>query len=448
MKQISIDSARIKLKEMILNDLTLDKNTVIVYNVQAGVGKTHVLVNELLGKGPIAFPNHKLKSEHFATTDNEYANQTNNVLDNLKSKNEKSILSSYYNNGNSFMIKKIIKDVKRSVINDYTFTTHHKIINSKFKTENIFYDEDPTASCLFSVQKYSHVLALNSIKKLNTKEIITDEEYNKLRRFLTSVQKLDLPTIIKKSSFRKNIISKIEKAIAENNINLKMNVVQFLDSTTYSNNSYSYVSDFNNNVRTFIFSATPDITMIKAIAKRSKMKVKVRNIYNVKRAGTIKQVRVNTTRRSLDNDKKLKELLDKNSETTITFKKNKDEFNNDTEVPYGGNSAGFNSLIGKNINVAYTYQLHPFYYYHKYAMIYKKQLTMEDIKMNNRKVEYKKKKFSYYSYENEDLRNLLFDHINNEMIQAVERARTITNNCSPTIYSNFRCSIVEDCNVT
>jgi hypothetical protein len=449
-KGITIKVARQKFTKMVEADVesaSTSTNTIYVYKVQAGLGKTHLILDKLLGLGVIAFPTHKLKNENHSILKSRGipSRCTSDIFDKMESSKEKDTVLRHFESGNKFMLNKLLGESKVDIICNNTLTTHHKTMNNAFlkNVSTIFYDEDPTQTFMFRYINNRPSNFIYTFTSLYRRGFINKKELNNIKRFIASVNKYEFPISVRISPFRKKLRDKLHVISTQLDLNLKYNVVEFLDSEYFSKYSYSFTKKFAEDKNIFIFSATPDIKMIKSIAKKSKKKVKIRTIDNVRRVGKLEQTLISTTRNGMiKNEDQIKSLLALNSNTTLTFKSYVQDYNNSSDIPYGGNTQGYNGLKGHNINVAYTFQFIPDYYYHKYSVIHKNPLVKEDTMMKHTIVNWYKKKFKYYSYVNEDLRSILFTHIDNEMVQALERSRTISENCTSRILSNFICSIM------
>jgi hypothetical protein len=459
-KTITIEEGRQRLDEMVRRNYESDEEDVIyVYNVQAGLGKTHLLLREYLEKGIVAFPFHSLKNEKLSELNamNIFPNVSLDINDIVTDYNDQKLLSKYYRTNNRYMINKLIKSYEngeeflkqnKRKLNKNTITTHHKLNFAKVNknVNHIFYDEDPSQTCLFSFNNYNMNNVYDDIKYLLSNEIINESDYKFITKHFKKIESTSTPILSENKNKLKLIRNKISKMLPKMNLKLKTNIVDILSAETYSNNQYSKVLQFPNVSNIHIFSATPDIETIKMIAKKSNKTIKVFEIYNVKRKGKVEQIMINTSRAGMKRNKdKIEDNLN-NDNLTITFKDHSEAYN-DENVPYGGNTFGYNKWLGKDINIAYTFQLVPDYYFHKYVALYNKKLTLDDVKMSIRNVEWKGNKFKYYAYKNLKLRNLIFNHIDSEMIQALERSRTISENCTSTIVSNFICSVIDYVNI-
>lgn len=459
---ISIDNARNMFSNMLQTDInTNDLNTIYVYQIPAGLGKTTEIINNYIDTSIIAFSNHSVLNEKKKLIKTN-CNYTSSIKEIVTDSNDMKQLVSLYNTHNTKGINEIIVKypggqeylrVNGKPITNNTVATHDKIFSSNFDdtTNRIIFDEDPTPKVMFKIFKYTIADIRADIKTLYINSVISKTEYDKIYRFATNVHLkytgVPKPYVFKGDLKKElaDISFKVQVAFKKKFMNIKTNIIDFLIADTYNNKSYSIVKTFPKNKAIYIMSATPDTDLINAIAVKSNMNVVYRNIPKVKREGLIKQVVANTSKKSLTNNKDtLKSKFD--DTVTITYKNMVNSFNNTNEfIPYGGNALGFDFLKGINTNVACTYQLPANVYFHKYAFIHNKPVS--STKLKHVPVKNGTHKFMFYTYEDTFLRNIVTNHIDNEMIQSIERSRTLTEKVTTTVYSKFICSIVEPSNI-
>ena len=455
---ISLEEGRKQFSEQLRHDvMSFDKDAIYVYKVQAGLGKTHELITKYLNYGVFAFPSHSLIKEKIE----EYGlsiYHTKDLKEIVTNISDLKKISKSYSLGNVSSARDLIKTFeggteylrsKNVPLSNKMFTTQEKTLNCKFD-ENchiVFYDEDPTGSYNFKYVKYSKDSLLKDFKELINVGLITDDELKILNKFVSHISKFhNVPKQVNTKTIDLNLINEIGDRIISyqknNALALKQNISSFLKANTYSKNSYSYIREFPKGKSIFIMSATPDIKMIERVAAESGRTVIVRKFEDVGRVGKIKQVVVNSSKNAIKKDVqfKLNEMTKNN--VTITYKENSKDFNvNDKFVPYCGNSFGYNTLKGLNTNVCHTYQCPPEVYFHKHATIYNKPIC--DSTMSYQYINWNNKEFRFFSYNDPKLREIVLTHIDSEMIQSIERSRTLTEDCESTIFSDFICSIVK-----
>ena len=350
-----------------------------------------------------------------------------------------------YENGSEYLRRKMIP------LTSNTLTTHEKTFNGRFAKDidNVFYDEDPTSSMLV-YKSWNYDKLLIDINKIYRKNVIDDAERDLIVSECSKWSKInkDRPEYLKETEelikLRK-LAGDIAYRKKDMNIILNHNLSYLLQTQVVSKNSFMLTRKFPPG-RIIILSATPDIDTIKKIASLSGKTVRVfKQDKQVKRVGKINQVLINSSKNKIkDNVEKIKELND--AEVTITHKSMVGTYNSNSDnIPYGGNVMGYNSLKGKNISIAYTLQAKPEYYKMKYCLLHEDKAPLD--KTEYAKVTWHKSRFLFYSAANDKLRNIIMQHIDSEMVQAIERARTLTEDCTVTVFSNFICSIVDPVNV-
>ena len=460
---MSIEEAREELKDSIGSCINNNANTVYVIETPAAVGKTQTVLDNFLNHGVMAFPNHNLKEEKYnwLLSNGKSAYSTQNIKDVVTDDSDMKKVSKAFRTNNYQRVKEIVSKYDGGVdylnrrgipLTNNTLTTHEKTFNSSYASDvdTIFYDEDPSASMLL-YNSWNIKKVISDANKLMKKEVISTVERNlivtectrwsKLRTEASIYLKTD-PTIKKLRSLGQSIKSRLKTTSVILNTNLPL----LLQSKVVSNSSFMVARKFSSGKRIIVLSATPDIAALTRIAELSGKQIEViKSNKSIKRIGNINQVLINTSRIKIDdNTDKIKEMS--KGSVVITYKSKVGTYNNDTDnVPYGGNTTGYNHLKGKNIDIAYTMQAQPEYYRMKYAMLYEKPPTSK--MFVNKKVRWNNSRFVFYTSKDEKLQNVIFQHIDSEMVQAIERARTLTELCNVTVYSNFVCSIVESVNV-
>lgn len=460
---ISIEEGRAKLSKFLRDDvLSYDKNKVFVYKVQAGLGKTHEVITQYCKYGVVAFPNHNLLNDKIKEYSDLNIYQTPDITEIVTLDSDVDLIKRFYSTGNIYAVKEIVRNYpggleflkkKNIPLTNKMFTTHEKTMNSRYdpNCHLIFYDEDPINSTYFKYHRYTKKLVIKDISVLKEIDLINDNEKSLLINFVNHISRYH--NVPKKFNSTKINISEI-KAIGNRirdfqkgcNIKIKNNLAAFFAADIFSLNSFSSLRLFPEDKSIFIMSATPDLEMISKVAALSGKELVVREITDVRRKGKLKQVIVNSSKRSFDkNEERVKELIP-NGSVTITYKEKSKSYNDKEEfVPYCGNTFGYNSLKGINTNVYHTFQCPPDVFYHKYALIYETNVT--DTSMSYRFVDFDGKGFRFYAFNDLRLCKVALNQINAEIVQSLERSRTLTEDCESTIFSNFICSImrIENC---
>lgn len=431
-----------------------------ILKVPAGIGKTTMLLEDFSKCGVVAFPNHELKNEkvkQYFEIHNKLPEITRDIKEIVNDEDFKKI-QGFYEVGDFHSVKNIVKkygEKGREYIRESllplirnAFTTHEKTLTTRIDKDcsRIFYDEDPINS-LFKLKKYSYDLFCKDVKYLKKTLNLSTNEKAFLDRFCAKIKKAgDIPKINKNTEKSNEYIKNIEKELKKlDQIKTKHNVLDILRSHGYTNTTYGVFRSFPKNKKIFILSATPNFDFY---YEHFKGRVRMMEV-TTKRKGKVNQIILNTSKYAIENKDKVKGFLEKiNKDNTITFKKFNEILNkNWSEMPYGGKVYGSNSLKGKSINVAYTYRKPQEYYLHLALAMGVKKIRKQDAKILRRKVYFNGRRFNFTTFNNDFLANLQMNDIDNELIQAVERARTITEDCEVNIFSNFISSIVEDENI-
>ncbi len=336
-------------------------------------------------------------------------------------------------------------------LTDNTLTTHEKTFSGKFATDvnTIFYDEDPSSSMLI-YKEWNLEKVIKDANKLYRRKLIDASERDLIISECTKWSKVskDRPEYLKLTPEivrLRELSEKIDSRLKDENVILNHNLNYLFNSRVVSKETFMVTRKFPKGKRVIILSATPDIVTVTKIAELSGKTVKVfKQSKQIKRSGKIEQYLVNSSKSKIEDNSSIIKDMNK-AGTVITYKSMVGTYNTDEKVPYGGNISGYNSLKGKDLCVAYTLQAKPEYYRMKYSLLYETQPPYN--KTAWKKVTWGKSKFMFYTSTNAELRDIIFQHIDSEMIQAIERARTLTENCTVTVFSNFVCSIVDPVNV-
>jgi hypothetical protein len=161
----------------------------------------------------------------------------------------------------------------------------------------------------------------------------------------------------------------------------------------------------------------------------------------VEHKGNIKQyAKYSFSKTCMEENDRANDYLEKHMDSdnnTITYKVCKNDFKHeDNEVGNFYGISGENKYEGENLNVIGTPHLNERTIY-LYAKILGIDFTEEDKKMEYQQIEYNGYKFPFMTFKHEGLRNVQLYAINSEIVQAVGRARTISNECEVILFSNF-----------
>ena len=322
-------------------------------------------------------------------------------------------------------------------------TTHQRSFYHQSKHETIIYDED----CLASL------VATNQLDLRDLYKVILDNESmaSELSDIYAYLKKSD-KKVLHKTEFNASISDILVDTLSTRS-GLVSNIIDFFNSdyhyieefdTDYSTKiivHYVKYRDFPQDKKIVILSSTINTDLY---LKRFGSRVRTYEVPEVIGVGEIIQyTKYSNSKQSLNSRSKADILQKVGDDFVITFKDESIFFNethyqkNSVKKVYFGNCRGYNLLTGQNIHVVGTYHHNQVYYFFlaKFAGIdldYQK-----DIKIRNQIVTWRGLKFNFYAYDNPDLKQIQFACIEEELIQAVGRARTIRNNCTVFVYSSF-----------
>ena len=130
----------------------------------------------------------------------------------------------------------------------------------------------------------------------------------------------------------------------------------------------------------------------------------------------------------------------------ITHLKAKNKFSKDNWCDYYfGNCAGYDTLNGQDISIVGTPNKPEFVY-----LFYAKILGISnnnDFGLESQVIEWNDFRFRFFTYRNEDLRDIQLSLIESELLQAAGRNRTLRNACTTNIFSSLPLRITKKFNI-
>ncbi len=329
-------------------------------------------------------------------------------------------------------------------------TTHQRSFYHSAKHETIIYDED----CLASLVATNR-LDLKDLSNAVNGENSINEELSRLYYTLKNSEK----KILIKTEFNIENADLLIETLGEKK-GLVSNIIDFFSSDYFYvdefNTGYStkiiihYVKfrDFPKDKKIIIMSSTINTDLY---LKRFGSRVKIYEIPDIKGIGKITQyTRFSNSKQSINSRDKAYFLKIIGEDFVITFKDESNFFNerhyekNPVKNVYFGNCRGYNLLTGKNINIVGTFHPNHIYYFFLSKFVGVELDFKSDLKIRNQMVSWNGIRFNFYAYDNQDLRQIQFACIEAELIQAVGRARTIRNQCTVNLFSNFPLAISDE----
>ncbi|KNB62898.1 hypothetical protein [Chryseobacterium sp. Hurlbut01] len=419
-----------------------DLDTVFLFSVPTGIGKTQLLTN--VERSIIALPTNDLKNEVYERMSVPKTVSPDTII--FNDKTVQSLIDLYYKIGlpqkSAQLIRSIEKyttdtdDILKAV--DYleklddchddmksVITTHKRFLNSQdLPQTTVIFDEDPLDS-------------LMEIKETSIKDIIYLEFLiPSVKSFVNYLRGLE------NGIYETPVMFDVEDLIKECNSfkGFDSNVFEFFTSKYFFINrktgKINYVTkrDLPSDKKIIIMSATVPIDLYKKLYPNKKFKIFDRR--NVEQVGKV----VQHTERSCSR-LSLEKFKDEVSEKvrgipTITFKKFKYSFDSSCEDMHFFNCSGSDVLNGKDLAVVGTPHGSVIQYF-LLAKVMGIEFEIKDGMMNNRIVRHRGFEFTFYCFEDENLRDIQFHVIESNLVQAVGRARTLRKDCTVSLYSNF-----------
>lgn len=425
---------------------------VFIFKLPTGIGKTRAL--EDISGVTMAFPTHTLKSEvqdrmkvdclvtpELPVFDDETINDRIDFLyrNGFIAKATKLIsdiatdLKHKYHQDDKLRASYYLKKTRECYASEKTvLTTHQKAMFGEFNSDTLMFDEDPLQSFL-SMKSFK-------IGELNTLigKVGFSEELNKVRDFLQTTLISDMP---QKTPLYTFDIDALTDKIADANI--ETNIIDFLNS------DYIVKSAKDQNIvhiitkreipdykKIIILSATAsdfiyrqifgdDITVIDLMDTEQTGNIIQNTKFSFSRSGIAKQ------------GERVEALAQKLGDIpVITFMKYKNYFKNAVKEMHFGNCSGYDDLKGEDIAVVGT----PHYnndVYTLYALALGIKVKPRDFSMSYEKIEHNGFRFKFNCYAKEELKQIQLALIESELVQAVGRARTLRENATVYVYSNF-----------
>ncbi|RKE77855.1 hypothetical protein [Chryseobacterium sp. AG363] len=442
--KISLKEAEEKMissfNKVLDNDET---NKTYIFSLPTAIGKTRLLTN--VEKCVIALPTNNLKNEvkERMVIDHTFSPDTIKFFKN--SLNTK--IEYYYQIGlpkksmgligqvSEFRYPSNLDDIKLAADyitqleecknpNKTVLTTHKRVLNSdSFIHKTIIFDEDPLNS-------------LVEIKSMSIKDIIgTQYLHDPLKEVAIFFLPLEAG-IYETPNFKINH-DNLSDFIHDKNI-FQTNVFDFFNSKFFIKNEdmvyYIIKKELPIDSKNIIMSATIPVEFYKKLYPE--MEFEVFDIKHVEQKGEIIQYTGRSCSRKGLNiyGKQISDEV--GGKTVITFIDHKEIFQNSPKEVHFGNCSGYDNLNGQNITIVGTPHRNNIEYF-LMAKLMGVNFDIKNSPMTYQKIQYNGFEFMFNAFDNEDLRDIQLSLIESDLIQAVGRARTLRNDCTVEVYSNF-----------
>lgn len=448
---ISLTEAENKLLEAFEMARNAEKG-VFLFRLPTGLGKTRALQG--INGVTMAFPTHSLKDEvsnrmtvsHKVTpkipefNDAEITNSLNYFYATGLVKKATGLLSqvaanlsSIYSVEDMELASLYLKETKECYATDKTvLTTHQKAMFGEFNSDTLIFDEDPIQSILsLNTMKLGDLLSLEG-------STIDNLEIRKITDFLRD--NLGSNVLIPTPLFTSDVDKLCSQVIASG---IEINIMDFLNSDFIVKdgadaNLIHFIEkrDLPEDKKIIILSATASEHIYRELFKDD---LTVVDLLDVEQVGqVIQNTRYSYSRASVrQQGRRISELAKEIGDLpTITFMQHKDRFKNPVEDMHFGNCAGYDYLKGQDIAVVGTPHLSNIVY-SLYAKALGIAVKPKDLTMTYQMIEYNGFRFKFMCYDNEKLRMIQLSLIESDLIQAIGRNRTLREDCTTYVYSNF-----------
>lgn len=432
------------------------ENKIYVFKCATGIGKSWG-IKDIDSDVVLGFPTNQLKRDIFDEREFPTTAAMTPELPTFKSEKLNQKMQRLYKAGLGKTAHRLLWDIKkgrygmgedqykaRAYLDDNKaaknsggaiFTTHNRAIFSSFKYSSCYiFDEDPLnillnvdtlkISDLKKIEKHANPFGFRETSIFNLQRYLEDAPEDEIRR-LPDKFEVDIER-------QSTSLMEVE--------GLESNIVEFLDCAYFYKDprDRDLIHFINRNElpkdkKIIILSATIPIWIYRKLYGE---RLEVIDLSNIRLKGKVVQhAKYSFSRNSLN-----RHLEEANKQTaskpTITFKSFGDSIGTASDKMHFGNCSGYNDYKGKDINVlGCPHRANPQYFLMGKELganvdKYNRQIRMQTVTTENFR-------FSFNTFDNEDLRQIQLSLIESELIQAVGRARALREDSRVDVYANF-----------
>lgn len=452
-KTVSLEQGRIDLSKTLHYALGSNDTDIHLIISSTGVGKTELIRD--LENVTIAIPTHRLKNEFtnrrtkpFVVSPElpSFANESlNEKINNLYSmglyNNVYMLLKSIANDSTGRqdisdieLCKKYLSELSISQEANVTvLTSHDRSFFTEYKHNTIIYDEDPLSN-LIDVKQ----LDISDFHQLKNQEVNCKLIYDVIDQ-LESAE----PSVPIANPFDLNDKKELEHLV--NIHGTTSNLLQLFNCDFFvrdadDKNIVHYVTKryFDVAKKIIILSATASADIYR---KMYGNRLKVHELSIVENKGKVVQDCSKSYSKWSMNRSNLDEIKQKHfGKPVITHSTYSLQLNDNQKPMYFYNTEGYDQYNGKDLVVIGTPHLPPISYF-LLAHAIGHTVTYSDMVIKKQMVTYKNLRFPFSTFENGDLQKLQMGLIESELVQAVGRARAVSNYVEVLVYSNLALSI-------
>ncbi|MBL1203204.1 MAG: hypothetical protein FWK04_30070 [Nostoc sp. GBBB01] len=471
LETMTLEVAEKQLDDTLVSALNATDNPIIVIKKATGLGGTTQLAN-LLGKmelkAVVAFPNHALKREKielFSTYSK--LEVTPQLPANIPSEIKKQLEYYYqigaYDTASKFISTKSKSNpaLKQYMLNKFdaykssnsVLTTHSQAIHVDFIHSTYIFDEDPLKNILENGKvTFGDLRLLVDVVRNYQDRYVLD-------KYVEWLDKWNIPSTIEKTAtLGLNNYNKLEdEVLNECQEGLTSEVLRFLESDYFVQSlpesgdnvrelnfikHHSLNNDFLANKKIIIVSATASEFIYRKLYGD---RVQFFDLSNVELQGTLQQDRsYSYSRRSMSQEKVIEYLNERTDGLpVITFNAFQSRIANAVPDIYFGKTEGFDEYKGRDLVVAGTPHLSMVDYL-LYAAALGIEIKASDFRMSSEMITHNGIECYFNTFENEELRKIQLHFIEEQLEQAIGRARLIRTDARVVVYTNFPLRNVSD----
>ena len=341
---------------------------------------------------------------------------------------------------------------------DTTFpvlTTHKKLLTTHFPNHSTCIIDEDIFSSLYEVNSTTVKDLRMLLNKLNVGDYPEkDNDIQNLTEFLNSLEKEHFGKVmdsnVMKGHFSTDSLKKFVRIALKHKLPLEGSIIGLFSSDLFVVSAKDEKNDPEGEKEIFYLkkkSLPMDMKIIVLSATANKEiyeqvlgKVEWCELSQVEQIGNLVQIYDKSFSRAWMNRSENKDTLEyvrdfAMEKPVITFKKQKNRFNNSADVCLES-CEGVDALKGQDIVVVGTPHL-KIEFYALLATALGIQFSGDDLKLEMVKCEYGNYSFDFYSFKHEGLRKIQLYKIESQLIQACGRARAIREQVNVHLFSSF-----------
>ena len=341
---------------------------------------------------------------------------------------------------------------------DTTFpvlTTHKKLFHTEFPNHSTYIIDEDIIPSLFEIKATSSKDLRMLMSKLAGENYTgASKDFKQLRKLLDGLnnqywKKVTDGDVIKRM-FSADSLERFVKIAAKKSMSLEGSLIGLFSSSYFFVDAkddqcdpegektihYLKKNDLPEDKKIIVLSATADREIYESVFDNMEWQ----EFSKVEQVGNLVQIYDNAFSRAWMNKTENKPMLEEvrtfaGEKKVITFKKHKSRFKHPADF-FLESSEGFDTLKGQDIVVVGT----PHLQIGVYALLTAAlgiPFSSEDLELEMVKCEHRNRWFDFYTFKHEGLRKIQFYKIESQLTQACGRTRTIRENSTVYLFSNF-----------